>query len=103
MTRSLSVLRFEQCRAYRKAPRLTAVRGFPSVLLCLFCASPVLAQQATRVPVEQAGRTIQLAVQLYRPASPQPLPAVAIFHGGGGGGVNNNRLAGPLKSWGDVV
>ena len=55
------------------------MRGFLSVLLCLFCASPVLAQQATRVPVEQAGHTIQLTAQLYRPASPQPLPAVAFL------------------------
>src|SRR5258708_9091463 len=84
-------------------PRLTAVRRFLSVLLCLFCASPVLAQQATRVPVEQAGRTIQLAAQLYRPASPQPLPAVAIFHGCGGVGVNNTRMAELLKSWGYVA
>ena len=79
------------------------VRGFLSVLLCLCCATPVLAQQATRVPVEQAGRTIQLAAQLYRPASPQPAPAVAIFHGCGGVGVNNTRMAELLKAWGYVA
>ena len=79
------------------------VRGFLSVLLCLCCATPVLAQQATRVPVEQAGRTIQLTAQLYRPASPQPAPAVAIFHGCGGVGVNNTRMAELLKDWGYVA
>jgi dienelactone hydrolase len=79
------------------------VRGFLSILLCLCCATPVLAQQATRVPVEQAGRTIQLAAQLYRPASPQPAPAVAIFHGCGGVGVNNTRMAELLKGWGYVA
>jgi dienelactone hydrolase len=79
------------------------VRGFLSVLLCLCCATPVLAQQATRVPVEQAGRTVQLAAQLYRPASPQPAPAVAIFHGCGGVGVNNTRMAELLKDWGYVA
>jgi dienelactone hydrolase len=78
------------------------VRGFLSVLLWLFCAGPVLAQ-AVRVPVEQAGRALQLTAQLYRPASPQPLPAVAIFHGCGGVGVNNTRMAELLKSWGYVA
>jgi dienelactone hydrolase len=63
----------------------------------------MLAQQAARVPVEQAGRTIQLTAQLYRPASPQPLPAVAIFHGCGGVGVNNTRMAELLKGWGYVA
>jgi dienelactone hydrolase len=79
------------------------VRGFLSVLLCLCCATPVLAQQAIRVPVEQAGRIVQLAAQLYRPASPQPAPAVAIFHGCGGVGVNNTRMAELLKDWGYVA
>ena len=55
------------------------------------------------MPVEQAGRTIQLAAQLYRPASPQPAPAVAIFHGCGGVGVNNTRMAELLKAWGYVA
>jgi dienelactone hydrolase len=82
---------------------LTPVRRFLSVLLCLVCASPVLAQQAVHVPVEQGGRTIQLTAQLYRPASPKPAPAVAIFHGCGGVGVNNTRMAGLLKDWGYVA
>ena len=79
------------------------VRGFLSVLLWLCCATPVLAQQAMRVPVEQTGRTVQLTAQLYRPASPQPAPAVAIFHGCGGVGVNNTRMAELLKDWGYVA
>ena len=56
-----------------------------------------------RVPVEQTGRTVQLTAQLYRPASPQPAPAVAIFHGCGGVGVNNTRMAELLKDWGYVA
>ena len=84
-------------------PVRDVVRGFLSVLLCLCCATPGLAQQATRVPIEQAGRTIQLAAQLYRPASPQPAPAVAIFHGCGGVGANNTRMAELLKGWGYVA
>ena len=79
------------------------MRGFLSVLLCLVCAGPVLAQQAVHVPVEQGGRTLQLTAQLYRPASPKPAPAVAIFHGCGGVGVNNTRMAGLLKDWGYVA
>ena len=55
------------------------------------------------MPVEQAGRTVQLAAQLYRPASPKPAPAVAIFHGCGGVGVNNTRMAELLKDWGYVA
>jgi dienelactone hydrolase len=76
------------------------MRCLLSVLLCLFCVGPVLAQQAVRVPVEKAGRTLQLSAQLYRPTSTQPLPAVAIFHGCGGVGVNNTRMAELLKGWG---
>jgi dienelactone hydrolase len=62
-----------------------------------------LAQQATRVPVELGGRTVQLTAQLYRPLSPQPAPAVAIFHGCGGVGLNNTRMADLLKGWGYVA
>ncbi len=55
------------------------------------------------MPVEQTGRTVQLTAQLYRPASTQTAPAVAIFHGCGGVGVNNTRMAELLKSWGYVA
>lgn len=59
------------------------------------------AQQNVRVPVEQGGRTVQLAAQLFRPASvATPVPAVAIFHGCGGPGQNTSRMAGLLASWG---
>ena len=62
---------------------------------------PVWAQQNVRVPVEQGGRTIQLAAQLYKPApTTGRVPAVAIFHGCGGPGQNTARMAGLLASWG---
>ena len=58
------------------------------------------AQQNVRVPVEQGGRTLQLAAQLFRPAPGGAAPAVAIFHGCGGPGQNTTRMAGLLASWG---
>ncbi len=62
---------------------------------------PVWAQQNVRVPVEEAGRTVQLAAQLYKPATTTGrVPAVAIFHGCGGPGQNTARMAGLLASWG---
>ena len=79
------------------------VRGFLSVLLWLCCATPVLAQQAMRVPVEQGGRTVQLAAQLLPRHYPGPMPAVALFHGCGGPGQNTARMAGLLASWGYVA
>lgn len=69
------------------------------------CALPAQAQQNVHVPVAQAGRTVQLAAQLFRPAATvaAPLPAVAIFHGCGGPGQNTARMAGLLASWGYVA
>jgi dienelactone hydrolase len=73
---------------------LTAIMG-------LLAALPAGAQQNVRVPVEQAGRTVQLAAQLFRPANAStPVAAVAIFHGCGGPGQNTARMAGLLASWG---
>jgi dienelactone hydrolase len=71
-------------------------------LLVLFCcATPALAQQNVRVPVEQGGRTVQLTAQLYKPpATTGQVPAVAIFHGCGGPGQNTARMAGLLALWG---
>ena len=67
----------------------------------LLCAAPALAQENVRVPVEQAGRILQLGSQLFRPAGlPGARPAVAIFHGCGGPGQNTARMAGLLASWG---
>jgi dienelactone hydrolase len=75
------------------------------LLLVMFCSLPawvvpVWAQQNVRVPVEQGGRTVQLAAQLYKPATTGRVPAVAIFHGCGGPGQNTARMAGLLASWG---
>jgi dienelactone hydrolase len=72
------------------------------LLLVLFAfVSPVLAQQAVRISVKEAGgKTVQLTAQLYRPAGRQRLPAVAIFHGCGGVGMNNTRMAQLLQGWG---
>ena len=62
---------------------------------------PAWAQQNVRVPVEQGGRTVQLAAQLFKPANAGGrVPAVAIFHGCGGPGQNTARMAGLLASWG---
>jgi dienelactone hydrolase len=62
---------------------------------------PASAQQNVRVPVEQGGRTLQLAAQFFRPANvTAPVPAVALFHGCGGPGQNTARMAGLLASWG---
>ena len=70
-------------------------------LLLLAAGAPVQAQQNVRVPVEQGGRTLQLAAQLYKPAQATGrVPAVAIFHGCGGPGQNTARMAGLLASWG---
>lgn len=70
-------------------------------LLMILCAAPALGQQNVRVPLEQGGRTLQLASQLFRPAkAPGPVPAVAIFHGCGGPGQNTARMARLLASWG---
>ena len=66
------------------------------LLLILCCALPAQAQQNVRVPVD----SVQLAAQLYRPATKGRVPAVAIFHGCGGVGINNTRMAGLLKEWG---
>ena len=63
--------------------------------------APAGAQQNVRVPVEQGGRTLQLAAQLFKPATTTgSVPAVAIFHGCGGPGQNTARMAGLLASWG---
>ncbi len=71
------------------------------VLLLLLASSTGWAQQNVRVPLEQGGRTIQLAAQLYKPANTTGrVPAVAIFHGCGGPGQNTARMAGLLASWG---
>ena len=71
------------------------------LLVFLFAAAPAAAQQAVRVPLEQGGRTLQLAAQLFQPAGAKgPVPAVAIFHGCGGPGQNTSRMAGLLASWG---
>ena len=73
-------------------------------LAILVCAAPALAQENVRVPVEQAGRTVQLTAQLFRPSDLAGAhPAVAIFHGCGGVGANNTRMAELLKSWGYVA
>lgn len=70
--------------------------------LCLMVAS-ASAQQNVRVPAGQGEATVQLAAQLFRPAAPHPMPAVAIFHGCGGPGQNTARMAGLLKDWGYVA
>lgn len=76
------------------------------LLLVMFWAMPgwvlpAWAQQSVRVPVEQGGRTVQLAAQLFKPATTAGrVPAVAIFHGCGGPGQNTARMAGLLASWG---
>lgn len=76
------------------------------LLLVMFCSLPAWvipawAQQNVRVPVEQGGRTVQLAAQLYKPATTTGrVAAVAIFHGCGGPGQNTARMAGLLASWG---
>lgn len=70
----------------------------------LLAAVTAHAQQNIRIPVEQGGRTVQLAAQLFRPAhGATPAPAVAIFHGCGGPGQNTSRMAGLLASWGYVA
>ena len=69
-------------------------------LLAVLCAEPALAQQNVHVPIEQGGRTVQLAAQLFRAAATGPAPAVAIFHGCGGPGQNTSRMAALLSSWG---
>ena len=62
---------------------------------------PASAQQNVRVQVEQGGRTLLLASQLFKPATTTGrVPAVAIFHGCGGPGQNTARMAGLLASWG---
>jgi dienelactone hydrolase len=73
------------------------------VLLAALCAAPALAQQNVRVPLEEGGRTTQLAAQLFRPAGTGAAPAVAILHGCGGPGQNTARMAGLLASWGYVA
>lgn len=77
------------------------MRRLAALLLMLFCALPAWAQQNVRVPVENNGRTVQLAAQLFRPSNvTAPVPAVAIFHGCGGPGQNTARMAGLIASWG---
>jgi dienelactone hydrolase len=73
------------------------------LLALLACGRTVDAQQNVRVPVEQNGRTVQLAAQLFRPAGGSAAPAIAIFHGCGGPGQNTARMAGLLASWGYVA
>jgi dienelactone hydrolase len=73
------------------------------LLASLAWARAVDAQQNVRVPVEESGRTVQLASQLFRPAGGGALPAVAIFHGCGGPGQNTARMAGILRDWGYVA
>ncbi len=72
--------------------------------ILLLASTTAEAQQNVRVPVEQSGRTVQLAAQLFRPANAAtPAPAIAIFHGCGGPGQNTSRMAGLLASWGYVA
>jgi dienelactone hydrolase len=77
------------------------VTGKVVLLFALLCTAPALAQQNVRVPIEQGGRIVQLAAQLYKPTTTTGrVPAVAIFHGCGGPGQNTARMAGLLASWG---
>lgn len=69
-------------------------------LIAVLVTSHAVAQQNVRVPVEQGGRTVQLAAQLLKPAVGGAVPAVAILHGCGGPGQNTARMAGLLASWG---
>jgi len=71
--------------------------------LVLLWSGASLAQQNVHVPVEENGRTLQLASRLYRPAGHTPAAAVAIFHGCGGPGQNTERMAALLQSWGYVA
>lgn len=71
-----------------------------ALLAAIVSASAASAQHNVRVPVEQGGRTLQLAAQLFRPTGGGTVPAVAIFHGCGGPGQNTARMAGLLASWG---
>ena len=86
---------------------MTPQNRLAALLICLaslvVSASQAGAQQNVRVPVEQDGRTLQLAAQLFRPAGSAAAPAVAIFHGCGGPGQNTARMAGLLASWGYVA
>jgi dienelactone hydrolase len=72
-------------------------------LVLAFGCGPVLAQQNVHVPVEEGGRKLQLAAQLFKPGTSGAAPAVAIFHGCGGPGQNTARMAGLLASWGYVA
>jgi dienelactone hydrolase len=73
------------------------------LLASLACGRAVDAQQNVRVPVEENGRTVQLASQLFRPAGGGAAAAVALFHGCGGPGQNTARMAGLLRDWGYVA
>ena len=74
-----------------------------ALALLAWSASAAGAQQAVRVPVEVAGRTLQLAATLYRPHQPGRHPAVALFHGCGGVGQNILRMAQILAGKGYVT
>jgi dienelactone hydrolase len=73
------------------------------LLVLLAFGRSVDAQQNVRVPVEQDGRAVQLAAQLFRPSGGGPAAAVALFHGCGGPGQNTARMAGLLRDWGYVA
>ncbi|SJZ69944.1 Dienelactone hydrolase [Enhydrobacter aerosaccus] len=74
------------------------------LLLGLVWAVPAWAQQTVHVPVEEGGRTLKLASQLYRPSDhAKAAAAIAIFHGCGGPGQNTARMAALLQRWGYVA
>ncbi|MDB5488392.1 MAG: hypothetical protein JWQ58_2107 [Reyranella sp.] len=94
-------LRWPNTHKQGDAVRATSWTTGLVVLFALLFAMPAWSQQNVRVPLEQGGRTVQLAAQLFRPAHvTTALPAIALFHGCGGPGQNTARMAGLLASWG---
>jgi dienelactone hydrolase len=66
-------------------------------------AGPAAAQSVVRLDVDDGGRHVRLASELYRPKGTEPAPAVAIFHGCGGPGQNTARMGALFQSWGYVA
>jgi dienelactone hydrolase len=59
-----------------------------AVLALLLGAGAVTAQELRMVPVTVDGEAVKLAMRIYTPATPGPVPTLVFNHGSTGGGTN---------------
>ena len=66
------------------------------VMSLLVLPAVARAQETSMVPVIVDGRTVKLAMRVYRPEATNPLPTLVFNHGSTGAGTDPSRFARPL-------